>query len=72
MEDLSSDISRMALVLGKLLTEQLIALSGSGEAIEAYGKACVAGASCEWEHASALFHTLQFGNSYRKAVVAKS
>ena len=72
VEDLSPDISRMALVLGKLLAERLIALSGSGEAIEAYGKACVAGASCVWEHASALIHKLQFGNFYRKAVGAKS
>ena len=72
VEDLSPDISRMAPVLGGLLTERLIALSGSGEAIEAYGKACIAGANCEWEHASALIHTLQFGNFYREAVGAKS
>ena len=70
--DLSSDIDRMAPVLGKLLTERLIELAGSGEAIEAYGKACIAGANCEWEHASALIHTLQYGNFYREAVGAKS
>jgi len=55
-----------------MLTERLIALTGSGSAIEAYGKACVAGTDCELEHASALIHTLQYGNFYRKAVAAKS
>lgn len=72
VEDLQPEIKRMAPVLGKLLTDRLIALAGSGDAIEAYGKACVAGANCEMEHASALIHTLQFGNFYREAVGAKS
>jgi len=72
VEDLQPEIQRMAPVLGKLLTDRLIALAGSGEAIEAYGKACIAGANCELEHASALIHTLQFGNFYREAVGAKS
>ena len=72
VEDLSPDIQRMAPVLGRLLTDRLIALAGSGEAIQAYGKACIAGTQCEIEHASALIHTLQFGNFYRHAVGAKS
>ena len=72
VEDLSPEITRMAPVLGELLTDRLISLAGSGEAIEAYGKACIAGANCEWEHASALIHTLQYGNFYRGAVGAKS
>ena len=72
VEDLAPEIKRMAPVLGKMLTERLITLAGSGVAIEAYGKACVAGANCELEHASALIHTLQFGNFYREAVGAKS
>ena len=72
VEDLSPDIRRMAPVLGKMLTDRLIALAGSGDAIEAYGKACIAGTDCELEHASALIHTLQYGNFYRKAVGAKS
>ena len=62
----------MAPYLGKLITDKLIFLAGSGDAIEAYGKACIAGTSCEIEHASALIHTLQFGNFYREAVGAKS
>lgn len=68
----SPEIQRLAPPLGKMLTDRLIALAGSGDAIEAYGKACVAGANCEWEHASALIHTLQYGNFYREAVGAKS
>jgi hypothetical protein len=72
VEDLSPDIHRMAPYLGKLITDKLIFLAGSGDAIEAYGKACIAGTSCEIEHASALIHTLQFGNFYREAVGAKS
>ena len=62
----------MAPYLGKLITDKLIFLAGSGDAIEAYGKACIAGTGCEVEHASALIHTLQFGNFYREAVGAKS
>lgn len=72
VEDLSPEIQRMAPVLGKMLSDRLISLAGSGDAIEAYGKACIAGTNCEWEHASALVHTLQFGNFYREAVGAKS
>ncbi len=45
---------------------------GSGEAVEAYGKSAVVGLDGEIEHASALIHTLRFGNHYRQAVGAKS
>ncbi|RKF16796.1 amino acid synthesis family protein [Roseovarius spongiae] len=72
VEDLAPEIQRLAPPLGKALTDRLIALAGSGDAIEAYGKACIAGTDCELEHASALIHTLQFGNFYREAVGAKS
>lgn len=72
VEDLQPDIQRMAPELGKLLTDRLIALAGSGDAIEAYGKACVAGVNAELEHACALIHTLRFGNFYREAVGAQS
>ncbi len=72
VEDLQPEIRRMAPVLGKLLTDRLIALAGSGEAIEAYGKASLAGTACELEHGSALIHTLNFGNFYREAVSAKT
>ena len=35
VEDLQPEIRRMAPVLGKMLTDRLIALAGSGDAIEA-------------------------------------
>lgn len=72
VEDLSPEITRIAPILGKMLTDMLIGLAGSGEAIEAYGKAAMAGTDCELEHGSALIHTLRFGNFYREAVGAKT
>ena len=72
VEDLHPEIKRIAPVMGKALTDRLISMVGSGEKIEAYGKAALAGTSCEIEHASAIIHTLQFGNFYREAVGAKS
>ncbi len=72
VEDLAPEIQRLAPPLGEMLTKRLIELMGSGDAIEAYGKACIAGTDCELEHASALIHTLQYGNFYREAVGAKS
>ena len=72
VKDLQPEIKRIAPVMGKALTDRLISMIGSGEKIEAYGKAAIAGTSCEIEHASAIIHTLQFGNFYREAVGAKS
>ncbi|MBU4612744.1 amino acid synthesis family protein [Achromobacter sp. GG226] len=72
VEDLQPEIQAVAPVLGEMLTERLLALAGSGETVEGYGKAAVVGTSGEIEHASALIHTLRFGNFYRKAVGAKS
>lgn len=72
VEDLKPEIHAVAPVLGELLTARILALAGSGDAVEAYGKAAVVGTAGEVEHASALIHTLRFGNHYRKAVGAKS
>jgi hypothetical protein len=72
VEDLGPEIRRMGPVLGRILTDRLVALVGSGAAIEAYGKASVVGTSGEMEHASALIHTLRFGNVFREAVGAKT
>ena len=72
VKDLQPEIKRIAPVMGKALTDRLISMVGSGEKIEAYGKAALSGTSCEIEHASAIIHTLQFGNFYREAVGAKS
>ena len=72
VEDLKPEIHAAAPVLGELLTGMMLALTGSGEAIEGYGKAAVVGLDGEIEHASALIHTLRFGNLYRTAVGARS
>ncbi len=72
VENLKPEIQAIAPRLGELLTRMMIEMAGSGEVIEAYGKAAIAGLDGEIEHASALIHTLRFGNHYRKAVAAKS
>jgi hypothetical protein len=41
---------------------------GGGDAVEAFGKAAVVGTDGELEHASALIHTLRFGNLFRDRV----
>lgn len=72
VEDLQPIIRAYGPVLGELLTSRMIALAGSGDAIEAYGKASIVGTAGEIEHASGVIHTLRFGNHYREAVGAKS
>lgn len=72
VEDLKPEVRAFGPVLGKLLTERIVALAGGAEKIEAYGKAAITGLDGEVEHASALIHTLYFGNFYREAVGAKS
>jgi hypothetical protein len=72
VEDLKPGIHDVAPGLGKLLSDMVINEAGSGEVIEGYGKSAVVGLRGEIEHASALIHTLRFGNFYREAVGAKS
>lgn len=72
VEDLRPEVHAMAPVLGELLTGEILKLAGSGEAVEGYGKAAIVGTDGEIEHASAMIHTLRFGNKFRKAVGAKS
>lgn len=72
VEDLNTEIRAMGPILGELLTDRMITLAGSGDNIEAYGKAAVVGLDGEIEHASGLIHTLRFGNHFRTAVGAKS
>jgi hypothetical protein len=72
VEDLKPEINAVAPVLGKLLVDEMLALTGGGEPIEGYGKAAIVGTGGEVEHASALIHTLRFGNLYRKAVGAET
>ncbi|MFD1880611.1 amino acid synthesis family protein [Paracoccus pacificus] len=72
VDDLKPEIHAVAPELGALLTGMILDVTGSGSAVEGYGKAAVVGLDGEVEHASALIHTLRFGNHYRQAVGAKS
>ena len=72
VEDLTPAIRDCAPGLGILLTEMILDASGGGANVEGYGKAAIVGLNGEVEHASALIHTLHFGNAYRHAVGAKS
>ena len=72
VDDLKPEIQAIAPELGALLTAMILERAGSGAMVEGYGKAAVVGLDGEIEHASALIHTLRFGNHYRTAVGAKS
>ena len=72
VEDLSPVISDCAPGLGQILTDMILDAAGSGERVEGYGKSAIVGLDGEVEHASALIHTLHFGNIFREAVGAKS
>lgn len=67
VEDLRPEILRIAPELGQELTKRLVAVMPA-EQVEAYGKAAAVGTNGEIEHASALIHTLRFGNMFRDAV----
>ena len=70
VENLRPAIIESGPVVGKLLTEMI--LDVTGDALEGYGKASVVGMGGSLEHAQALTHTLFFGNQLRDAVNAKS
>ena len=70
--DLSPHIRELAPILGELLTGLIIDEAGGGQNIEAFGKSAIVGLDGELEHASALIHTLHFGNHYRNAVQSKN
>ncbi|MER5172431.1 amino acid synthesis family protein [Thioclava kandeliae] len=72
VEDLSPEILDCAPGLGALLTKMILDAAGGGDKVEGYGKSAIVGLNGEVEHASALIHTLRFGNHYREAVGAKS
>ena len=72
VEDLSPEIRALGPQLSQHLTNLILGEVGSGDAVEAFGKSAVVGLDGELEHASALIHTLHFGNIYRNAVRAKS
>lgn len=70
VENLRPEIRETGPVVGKLLTDMILGVTG--DALEGYGKASVVGMGGEIEHAQALTHTLHFGNQFRDAVNAKS
>ena len=72
VEDLRPAITDCAPGLGELLTRMILDAAGGGDKVEGYGKSAIVGTNGEVEHASALIHTLRFGNHYREAVGAKS
>lgn len=70
VEDLGPGIDATASDLGALLAPRVVDLLGAP--VEAYGKAAIVGLDGEIEHASALIHTLKFGDHYRKATAAST
>ena len=72
VEDLRPGILDCDPGLGELLTRMILDAAGGGDKVEGYGKSAIVGTDGEVEHASALIHTLRFGNHYREAVGAKS
>ncbi|UWQ39742.1 amino acid synthesis family protein (plasmid) [Leisingera aquaemixtae] len=72
VEDLRPAIHDCAPGLGARLTAMILEAAGGGDKVEGYGKSAIVGVNGEVEHASALIHTLRFGNHFREAVGAKS
>ncbi|HAF2130769.1 TPA: amino acid synthesis family protein [Salmonella enterica] len=72
VDDLTPKIRELSPVLGELLTTLILKEAGNGEKVEAFGKSAIVGLDGELEHASALIHTLHFGNHYRSAVQGKA
>ena len=70
--DLRPEIRDCAPGLGEMLTEMVLDAAGGGDKVEGYGKSAIVGVNGEVEHASAIIHTLRFGNHFREAVGAKS
>lgn len=68
VENLRPEILAIAPALAEVLVPAVLDLCGGGDRVEAYGKAALVGVNGEVEHASALIHTLRFGNAYRSAV----
>lgn len=67
VENLRPEIIRIAGPLSEDLTSRLLRQMPA-DAIEACGKAAAVGVNGEIEHASAMIHTLRFGNPFREAI----
>ena len=71
VEDLRPGINGIAPKLGTMLVPMILGVVDAKD-IEAYGKSAVVGTSGEVEHASAMIHTLRFGNVLREVVAGVS
>ncbi len=67
VENLRPEIIRIANDLSHEMTNRLLRLMPSDK-VEACGKAAAVGVNGEIEHASAMIHTLRFGNPFREAI----
>ncbi|GLS23214.1 peptide synthetase [Labrys miyagiensis] len=67
VDNLRPEILRIAPVLGEEMTRRILAHMPASK-VEAFGKAAAVGVNGEIEHASAMIHTLRFGNVFREAV----
>lgn len=72
VEDLRTDILRLAPPLGEIMVPEMLDAIGGADKVEAYGKAAIVGVNGEVEHGSGMIHTLRFGNQYRVAVHGES
>jgi len=72
VEDLQSEVVRIAPRLARELTSRLVAAVGGVERVEAFGKAAIVGLDGEVEHGAALMHTPYFGNVLREMVHGSS
>lgn len=68
VEDLQPVIEEVAPELGALLAKRVV--EALAAPVEAFGKAAIVGLDGEIEHASALIHTLLFGDFFRVAADA--
>ncbi|GHE36092.1 peptide synthetase [Streptosporangium violaceochromogenes] len=72
VEDLYPLIEEVAPKLANAIVPNLIQIMGGPDNIAAYGKSATVGLSGEVEHASALIHTLRFGNVLRDQAAGTS
>lgn len=71
VDDLQPQINAVAPEVARVLVQAAMEHM-TAEAVEAYGKAAIVGTSGEVEHASALIHSLRFGNVLREAAEGTS
>lgn len=72
VENLDPTIEEIAPQLAKIMVPELVRIMGGPSNIEAYGKSATVGLAGEVEHASALIHTLRFGNVLREQAAGTS